>query len=65
MVTHDLDLLWQVTDRVAVLADGTVQGVGSMVELAHIDKPAIRAFFEGPRAHAAQAQAEVVKEVAP
>jgi len=65
MVTHDLDLLWQVTDRVAVLADGTVQGVGSMVELAHIDKPAIRAFFEGPRAHAAQAQAELVKEVAP
>lgn len=65
MVTHDLDLLWQVADRVAVLADGTVQGVGSMMELALVDKPAIRAFFEGPRAHAAQAQAEVVKEVAP
>ena len=28
MITHDLDLLWQVADRVAVLADGTVQGLG-------------------------------------
>ena len=30
MVTHDLDLLWQVADRVAVLGEGSVQGVGSM-----------------------------------
>jgi phospholipid/cholesterol/gamma-HCH transport system ATP-binding protein len=34
MISHDLDLLWQVADRVAVLADGKVQGVGSMAELA-------------------------------
>ena len=33
MITHDLDLLWQVADRVAVLADGKVQGIGSMSEL--------------------------------
>ena len=33
MITHDLDLLWQVADRVAVLADGKVQGIGSMAEL--------------------------------
>ena len=32
MITHDLGLLWQVADRVAVLADGKVQGVGSMTE---------------------------------
>jgi len=54
MITHDLDLLWQVTDRVAVLADGRVQGVGSMTELARMDHPAIRPFFEGPRARSAQ-----------
>ena len=59
MITHDLDLLWQVADRVAVLADGTVQGVGAMAELATSDKPAIRAFFEGPRARTAKAQADV------
>jgi phospholipid/cholesterol/gamma-HCH transport system ATP-binding protein len=53
MITHDLDLLWQVADRVAVLADGRVQGVGSMSELARMDHPAIRKFFDGPRARAA------------
>ncbi len=53
MITHDLDLLWQVTDRVAVLADGKVQGVGSMQELSASRNPAIRPFFEGPRARAA------------
>jgi phospholipid/cholesterol/gamma-HCH transport system ATP-binding protein len=57
MITHDLDLLWQIADRVAVLADGTVQGIGSMAELAQMDVPAIRPFFDGPRARAAQAQA--------
>jgi phospholipid/cholesterol/gamma-HCH transport system ATP-binding protein len=56
MVTHDLDLLWQVADRVAVLADGTVQGIGSMEELGRLENPAIQAFFEGPRAHAAQSR---------
>ena len=56
MITHDLDLLWQVADRVAVLAEGKVQGVGSMAELAQMDHPAIRPFFEGPRSRAAQDQ---------
>jgi phospholipid/cholesterol/gamma-HCH transport system ATP-binding protein len=56
MITHDLDLLWQVADRVAVIADGKVQGIGTMTELAAIDRPAIRAFFDGPRGRAAEAQ---------
>ncbi|TXT37071.1 MAG: putative ABC transport system ATP-binding protein [Comamonadaceae bacterium] len=57
MITHDLDLLWQVTDRVAVLADGKVQAIGSMAELSRMDNPAIQPFFDGPRARAAQVQA--------
>ena len=56
LITHDLDLLWQVADRVAVLGDGKVQGIGSMAELADIDLPAIRKFFDGPRGRAAQQQ---------
>jgi phospholipid/cholesterol/gamma-HCH transport system ATP-binding protein len=56
MITHDLDLLWQVADRVAVLADGKVQGVGSMDELSHMDQAAIRPFFDGPRGRAALEQ---------
>ncbi|MCK9984230.1 MAG: phospholipid/cholesterol/gamma-HCH transport system ATP-binding protein [Azoarcus sp.] len=56
MITHDLDLLWQLADRVAVLAEGTVQGIGSMSELAQMDNPAIRKFFDGPRGRAAHEQ---------
>jgi phospholipid/cholesterol/gamma-HCH transport system ATP-binding protein len=56
MITHDLDLLWQVADRVAVLAEGKVQGIGSMSELSQLDHPAIRQFFSGPRGRAAQQQ---------
>jgi phospholipid/cholesterol/gamma-HCH transport system ATP-binding protein len=53
MITHDLDLLWQVADRVAVLGDGKVQAVGSMDELSRNDRPVVRQFFEGPRGRAA------------
>lgn len=65
MITHDLDTLWQVADRVAVLADGTVQAVDTMEALARVDNPAVRAFFEGPRAHAAQAQSREQAPTAP
>ena len=62
MITHDLDLLWQVADRVAVLAKGTVQGVGSMAELSKIDKPEIRQFFDGARGRAASEQDQVLRK---
>ncbi len=58
IITHDLDLLWQVTDRVAVLGEGTVQAIGSMAELARMDKPAVRQFFDGTRGRAAQGQGQ-------
>ncbi|WP_153131942.1 ABC transporter ATP-binding protein [Dechloromonas hortensis] len=54
IITHDLDLLWQIADRVGVLADGKMQGIGSMSELAQLDHPAVRKFFDGPRGRAAQ-----------
>jgi phospholipid/cholesterol/gamma-HCH transport system ATP-binding protein len=54
MISHDLDLLWQVADRVAVLANGTVAATGAMAELAQINNAAIRPFFEGARGRAAQ-----------
>jgi phospholipid/cholesterol/gamma-HCH transport system ATP-binding protein len=57
MITHDLDLLWQVADRVAVLADGRVKAVGSMEALSAVDEPSVRPFFEGPRGRAAWQQA--------
>ncbi len=61
MITHDLDLLWQVADRVAVLGDGKVQGIGAMAELAISDNNLIRQFFDGPRGRAARCQAESLR----
>ena len=58
MITHDLDLLWQVANRVAVLADGKVQAIGTMAELALLKNPAIQAFFNGPRGRAAYTQSK-------
>lgn len=54
MVTHDLDSLWKVADRVAVLGERRVIAVAPMTELAQVDHPAVQAYFEGPRARAAQ-----------
>ena len=56
MITHDLDLLWHITDRVAVLAEGRVQGVGSMQDLSAQAQPAVQRFFTGTRGHNARAQ---------
>ena len=53
VITHDLDLLWQVADRVAVLGGGKVRGVGSMRELSDMRHPDIRALFDTPRGRAA------------
>jgi len=56
IVTHDLDLLWQVADRVAVLGEGRVQAVGSMSALSALDNPLVRPFFAGARGRAARQQ---------
>ena len=57
MVTHDLDSLWRIADRVAVLGNGKVLGVGTMQELSQSDDPVIREYFQGQRGRAAQEQA--------
>jgi phospholipid/cholesterol/gamma-HCH transport system ATP-binding protein len=50
MVTHDLDLLWAVSDRVAVLGEGRVLAVGSMDELSDHTHPIIQSYFVDQRA---------------
>ncbi len=57
MITHDLDLLWQVADRVAVLGEGRIVGIGTMSELSHSDDQLVRPYFHGPRGRAALEQA--------
>jgi phospholipid/cholesterol/gamma-HCH transport system ATP-binding protein len=53
VITHDIDLLWQAVDRVAVLGRGRVVGLGTMDELARSEEPEVRPFFEGARGRAA------------
>lgn len=56
MITHDIDLLWGVADRVAILDNGHVLGEGTMDELSKSDHPIVRAYFYGPRGRAAWEQ---------
>jgi len=53
LVTHDLDTLHAVCDRVAVLAERRVIVVGTIDELIEFDHPWVRDYFRGPRARAA------------
>ena len=57
MVTHDLDSLYAVCDRIAVLVDKHVIVAGTMEEMLAEEHPWIRDYFHGPRGRAAQ-QAE-------
>jgi phospholipid/cholesterol/gamma-HCH transport system ATP-binding protein len=52
MVTHDLDTLFAVCDRVAVLVDKKLR-VGSLDEMLEDDHPWIQSYFHGPRGRAA------------
>ena len=47
MVTHDLDSLWHVTNRVAFLGEGKVLCVDTMKALVKNPHPLIQAFFSG------------------
>lgn len=54
MVTHDLDSLWRVTNRVAFLGEGKVLCVDPIAKLVNNPNPMIKSFFGGPRGRAAE-----------
>lgn len=56
MVTHDIDSLWRVADRVLLLGNARVLGHGSMTDLIQSDDESVQRFFQGPRGRAAQVQ---------
>jgi phospholipid/cholesterol/gamma-HCH transport system ATP-binding protein len=58
MITHDLDSLYEITDRVAVLADKRVVAVDPVQKLETSDHPWIREYFLGPRGRAARGARE-------
>jgi phospholipid/cholesterol/gamma-HCH transport system ATP-binding protein len=54
MVTHDLDSLHTVCDRIAVLADHKVIATGAMDTMLASTHPWLRAYFHGKRSRAAE-----------
>jgi phospholipid/cholesterol/gamma-HCH transport system ATP-binding protein len=52
MVTHDLDTLFTICDRVAVLVDQKIRA-GTLEQMLRDDHPWIRTYFHGPRGRAA------------
>lgn len=53
LITHDLDTLYEICDRVAVLADKRVIAVGTIPELIATGHPWIEEYFNGPRGRTA------------
>lgn len=53
MITHDLDSLYAITDKVAVLAEKGIVAKATVQELERSDHPWIREYFLGPRGRAA------------
>ena len=63
LITHDLDTLYAICDRVAVIADQKVIAVGTIPELLKLDHPWIQEYFNGPRSRAAQASESRAKSM--
>lgn len=53
LVTHDLDTIHTICDRIAVLAERKVLVTGSLEDMLKVDHPWVREYFHGPRARAA------------
>ena len=59
LITHDLDTLYAICDRIAVLADKKVVAVGTIEELLALDHEWIQEYFRGPRGRAAAAHRKI------
>ncbi len=52
LVTHDLDTLYAICDRIAVLAEKKVLVSGVLRDMLAVDHPWVHEYFHGPRARA-------------
>ncbi|MBC7657647.1 MAG: ATP-binding cassette domain-containing protein [Frankiaceae bacterium] len=58
LITHDLDTLYTICNRVAVLADGKVLVNAPLADVEKYDHPWVQEYFHGPRGRAAQVAKE-------
>ena len=63
LVTHDLDTLYTITDRVAVLAQKKVLVADAIDKVSETDDAWIHEYFHGPRGRAALVAAQQLNEV--
>jgi phospholipid/cholesterol/gamma-HCH transport system ATP-binding protein len=63
MVTHDLDSLYAICDRIAVLAEKKVLLTGTMDVMLKAEHPWVVEYFHGPRARAAAITATLDRRV--
>lgn len=57
LITHDLDTLYAICDRVAVLADRRVVACAPIAEVERFEHPWVQEYFHGPRGRAARREA--------
>ena len=58
LITHDLDTLYTICDRVAVIADRKILTTGPLAQVEQLDHEWIRNYFHGPRARTVRQQKE-------
>lgn len=54
MVTHDLDSLFSICDRIAALGDGKIIAAGPIEDMLASDHPWVKSYFHGARSRAAR-----------
>ena len=62
LITHDLDTLYTITDRVAVLAQKKVLVAAPIAQVADTEDAWVQDYFHGPRGRAAYQAATALKE---
>lgn len=53
LITHDLDTLYGICDRVAVIGEGRILTIGTLDEVEAFEHPWVQRYFHGPRARTA------------
>ncbi len=58
MITHDLESLYAICDRIAVLADGKVVTTGTLEDMLSSSHPWVKSYFQGKRSGGIKARIE-------
>jgi len=57
LITHDLDTLYAICDRIAVIGQRRILTIGTLAEVERFDDAWVQEYFHGPRARAARESA--------